>query len=63
MNSCQKHQKYNGLTAPKSNCLCCLQLFAAKGANRPARILDFKSGSAMKDKSKYSRKDKHKTAW
>ena len=56
MESCSKHPKYKGRKEPKNGCLECLLMYirmpSFRAPIRPTKII--------KDKSKYTRKKKHK---
>jgi hypothetical protein len=57
MEKCIKHPKYKGKSLPKTQCICCANLYL-KLHNKPRA--PHKPTSSMKDKTKYTRKDKHK---
>jgi len=53
---CTKHPKYLGKGKPQNECLTCLDIyFNMQGPRAP-----IKPTKIIKDKSKYSRKDKYK---
>lgn len=55
---CNKHTKYNGKNKPKYECVACLNyylLLKSKPRALPKPTITFK------DKTKYNRKDKHKS--
>lgn len=54
---CAKHPRYKGKRAPKRECLECLSLYAMFGMIRKPIAPPTRS---FKDKSKYTRKSKHK---
>lgn len=54
--SCPKHPKYTGKKVPKSECSTCLELYFKLQSPRSPH----KPTKSHKDKSKYSRKTKHK---
>lgn len=60
MKKCEKHPKYSGKKKPKYECLECLNYYLSL-KSKP-RILP-KATKVEKDKSKYSRKEKHKTSY
>ena len=57
MKTCPKHPKYKGKGKPKHDCYTCLGLYIAlskpRMLPRPTKVI--------KDKTKYNRKNKHKT--
>lgn len=54
---CEKHPKYKGKSKPKQECVDCLSIyFKIKNLIR----MPIKPTKIYKDKSKYSRKNKHK---
>ena len=57
MQGCSIHKKYKGKRVPKNECPECLAFYLLL-KNRP-RILP-RPTKVMRDKSKYTRKDKHK---
>ena len=54
--NCPKHPKYKGKRLPKRECTDCLNLYytlkAPRAPHKPTKV--------FKDKSKYTRKQKHK---
>lgn len=58
MEQCIKHPKYNGKKKPKSRCEYCLSIYFKR---KPMRIPVPPPTLAFQDKSKYSRKKKHKS--
>jgi len=55
---CEKHPKYNGRKEPKNGCVGCLNFYFA--LHKTPRV-PIKPTKVIKDKSKYTRKIKHKT--
>lgn len=55
---CPKHPKYNGNKRPKHQCRQCLALWMVRGGGK--RIPTPPPTRVFKDKTKYSRKKKHK---
>jgi hypothetical protein len=53
---CDKHPKYTGKREPRANCEKCLSFYFVVNKNR-APIVPTK---VIPDKTKYSRKEKHK---
>lgn len=60
MEKCTKHEKYKGKKKPTNNCPDCLKLYLAM-KNKPRTPI--KPTQVMRDKSKYTRKDKHKKSF
>lgn len=60
MELCKKHPKYKGKRYPWSECVACLKIYLQ--LNNKPRLPIPPSTKAMKDKSKYTRKKKHKDA-
>ena len=58
MVKCNKHPKYKGVKRPINNCIECLNFWSSFGANKTRETLP--PNKVFKDKSKYSRKDKHR---
>jgi hypothetical protein len=58
MNRCSKHPKYTGKRAPKTQCLECLSYYIKLG--KMTRGVMPPPTKIFKDKTKYSRKKKHK---
>lgn len=58
MVKCEKHPKYKGVKQPKNGCVGCLNFWISFGANKTRERLP--SNKVFKDKSKYTRKAKHK---
>lgn len=56
-NKCEKHPKYKGKRKPKYECVACLNIYLL--LNSKPRVLP-KPTKVFKDKSKYTRKEKHK---
>lgn len=56
---CDKHPKYNGKNKPKYECVACLNYYLLL-KSKP-RVLP-KPTKVFKDKTKYSRKNKHKSS-
>lgn len=54
---CEKHPKYKGKNKPKTECLVCLDIYFSMHKSPRAPI---KPTQVIKDKSKYTRKKKHK---
>jgi len=54
---CEKHPKYKGKHKPKHECVVCLNIYIAKH-NKPRAPI--KPTQVIRDKSKYTRKNKHK---
>lgn len=56
MMKCEKHPKYKGRKEPKSQCVDCLNIYfklkKLRSLPKPTKV--------FKDKSKYTRKEKHK---
>jgi len=57
MNKCSKHPKYKGKKTPSNECTECLTLYFKMHSSPRAPI---KPTRVIKDKTKYTRKDKHK---
>lgn len=55
--SCQKHPKYKGKRKPKRECEVCLGIYFTFN---PGRIPLPRPQPPIRDKTKYSRKKKHK---
>jgi len=55
---CEKHPKYSGKKEPKNGCVGCLNIYVA--LHKVPR-LPIKPTKIIKDKSKYTRKKKHKS--
>jgi hypothetical protein len=53
---CSKHPKYKGKKLPKTECTECLTIYLKLKTPR----LPLKPTKVFKDKSKYTRKNKHK---
>lgn len=59
MKRCEKHPKFKGNKTPTNQCLGCLSVYTTlKGRRVPVPP----PSKAFRDKSKYTRKDKHKKA-
>lgn len=54
---CNKHPKYTGKKTPKHECVDCLSLYLKLHSSPRAPI---KPTKVIKDKTKYSRKNKHR---
>lgn len=54
---CEKHPKYKGKKKPKHECEVCASIYFT--LNSKPRVLP-KPTKVFKDKSKYTRKEKHK---
>lgn len=57
MKWCPKHPKYRGKKKPKSNCVDCLSIYSNL-MMRPRS--EFRPTKVIRDKTKYTRKKKHK---
>lgn len=57
-NKCNKHPKYTGNKKPKYECVECLNIWLSLGGSK--RIPTPPPTKVFKDKTKYSRKKKHK---
>ena len=56
MNTCIKHPKYKGKKIPKHQCVDCLNLYWKMHTPR----IPIKPTRVIKDKTKYTRRSKHK---
>jgi len=57
---CSKHPKFTGRKVPKHQCGACFSLYMA--LNNKPRVTP-RPSRPMRDKSKYSRKTKHRKSW
>ena len=57
MERCKKHPKYTGKKTPTNECVECLNLYFKKHA---APRMPVKATKVIKDKTKFTRKEKHK---
>jgi hypothetical protein len=56
--TCPKHPKYKGKRPPKNICPVCFKIWALLAGRQRVGV---KPTKIMKDRTKYSRKAKHKT--